>query len=180
MQTARKFSFDEFVAQVNKSQEAYKAAKAAGDEEAMQEALAPLDETGTFWLVPLGTVYRADFTYKGKDAGDVVINLDVPTIEAMDGPSQQDTNNKNISSPVAFDQVLRPDVPDVEFQTDNANAIVLAEAAEAALAVYMKNGTFPRDKAYLAATTDDSAFIDTGAPFDQLSLQRSSLFPSKV
>ena len=157
-------TFDEFTAQVEEAQKAYNAAKAANDEEGMKEALAPLDETGSFWIVPLETVLRADFTHDDKDPEDVVLDLDLPNVMAMDGPAEE---KPPLSNPAAYDQIERPKLPNVAFQVDDANAQFLGEAAEAALAVYMKNGSFPRHLAYLAASEADSGFIDTGAPFDQ-------------
>lgn len=116
-------------------------------------------------MVPTGNVFRADFTYPEKGPEDVVLDLTIPEVTAMDGPPAESPTSEAI--PGVFQQVLRPGVPDNAFELDDNNALFLGQGAEVALGSYMINGTFPRDKAYLASTAGDSQITDTIAPFDQ-------------
>ena len=151
-------TFDQFVADLAVVQDEYNAARATNDTAAEKAALAKIDETGAFWIAPTRNVLRADFTRTDKSPDDINVNLDIPTVVAMDGANPNEA---------IFQQVPRPRVPDSAFQIDEANAMFLGQAGEATLSLYMVNGTYPRDKAYLASLVEDSLYTITSAPFDQ-------------
>lgn len=154
-------TYNQFVDDLMIVQEEYKRAKAANDTDGMKEALSKIDESETFWVAPTGNMFRADFTYPEKGGpGNVTLNLTIPMVTKMEGPSTE-------ASASVYDQVLRPRVPDNAFELDNENAYYLGLGGEVALEYYMTNGTFPRDKAFLASTAADSQVLDVTAPFDQ-------------
>lgn len=81
-----------FADQVTATQEAYKAAKAAKDNLAVQKALFSVHETQALWLVERDTLWRVDYQHLFKEPEEVLENLNFsmdPTMHSFSGPNDQ-------------------------------------------------------------------------------------------
>jgi hypothetical protein len=135
-------NYTEFVNELEAVADAYSAAVAVGDATAARAALSPLDESSSFWMAPLGVIYRADFTYKGKPPVSAIPELDLRTVSAMDGPPELAG---------VYDQVPSPAVPPADYQLDPNFVIPIAETSEASVQSFVYNATVPRRAAFFSA-----------------------------
>ena len=108
------------------------------------------------------SIWQAQFTHENNTADAVILNLTAPIIEALDGPPQDAPLPEGV-----FEQQPRPGLPPNPLYLDPNSLIYTAQTLDAALGYYMYNGTFPRDKAFLASSEVDTRLTDTAGPFDQ-------------
>lgn len=141
-------------------QDAYNAAVESNDKDAIQQALYALDETQLFWFLPGDLVWRIDYSYEGKDPGDVIPNIDPtqglesPMVQAESGPDGQ----------VVFEQAeIEPLGPNLAMPSGTEN---WDRFYTIALRSYATPGTYSSRYAFLSQTEFTTASA-TFAPYDQ-------------
>lgn len=157
--TTQTLKFCEFAAQVMATQEAYKAAKASGDEDAVQQALFQVDETQALWLVERDTLWRVDYDHLYKEPSSVIENLNfsmIPTLSAYSGPDGQSVFAQVPKTPVAPNGLM------------TGNAAYWGVVFDAGAQVYVRPGTFETRKSYMSVTESTTSVSTTLAPYVQM------------
>ncbi|PSC73742.1 L-gulonolactone oxidase [Micractinium conductrix] len=157
--TNQEMSFQEFAQQIKDVQDAYNAAKAAGDEEAMKAALYQLDETQAFWAFPSAIYLRADFEHLARTPDSVLLNA---------FPAEGEPGVQALSEPVAgvVEQVEKEPVAGLPRMLNGIagwNSFYINFCR-----THIRNGTFPSRQAYISMAAGETAFTSTFAPYEQL------------
>lgn len=162
--TSQKLTYNQYVEQLVEAQEAYKEALQSDDPEAITAALAMLDETSMFWVAPTDTVYRLDFAHAEKTPESSIENIDLQTVQAMNGPPT------TAPLPGVFEQTPGPAVAPNPIQIDPDLAMFIGEAATAGVEAYVYNATLPRSRAFPTALENDVRYFAKNAPYDQIEI----------
>jgi hypothetical protein len=160
--TSQKLTYNQYVEQVFEAQVAYTSAFQSKNPEAITAALAMLDESSAFWVAPTNTVYRVDYAHAEKTPSSSIDNIDLQTVQAMDGPSA------TTPVPGVFEQIPGPAVAPNPIQSDPNFAMVLAETSAAGVEAYVYNATLPRSKAFPTSLERDVQYFAKSAPYNQL------------
>ena len=89
VKTSSDKSFDQVVEWLKDVQGGYRAALAAGNATAVQDALFALDETQLFWFLPDADLWQVDYDHPEHQPANVQPNIapvEVTQVQAMDGP----------------------------------------------------------------------------------------------
>lgn len=154
-------NFQEFANQVKGTQDAYNAAVASGNDNAIKAALFQVDETQALWHYALNEIWRTDFQYFNHTPSGIVLNINQanPEIVAMDGPPQ-------IPAGDVFAQAKHQPVPPNPRITSNpqywANFFALSLRGQ------FTPGTYEASKSYLSMTDFGTKNIAGFAPYNQL------------
>jgi len=157
--TSQKLTYNEYIEQLFEAQEAYKSALQSNDPEEITAALSMLDESTLFWVAPTDTVYRVDFDHAEKSPDSSIENIDLQTVQAMDGPT---------SLPGVFEQIPGPAVEVEPIYVKLDNIMIIAESATYGLEAYIYNATLPRSRAFPTELEVDVQNFAKNAPYDQL------------
>jgi FAD/FMN-containing dehydrogenase len=168
--TSQKLTFDGYVDQLMEFQQVYQAALKTNDSEAITAALAVLDESSAFWVAPTNTVYRLDFTHAEKTPTSSIENIDLKTVEAMEGPP---ADAPLPALPGVFDQIPSPAVEPNPNQIDPNLVMLIGEASASGVEAYVYNATLPRSRAFPTELENDVRYFARSAPYDQLEVSVS-------
>ena len=154
----QELSFEEFAAQVKVTQDAFNAAKAAGDDVAVRKSLAQLDETQALWHYALREIWRVDFEYLDKEPLSVLLNLDLedPKVQAMSGPNPQGVYNQGNRQPVP---------PNNRVTT---NPRFWANFYATTMRQFATPGTFEASKSFLSFSDFGARTTASFTPYNQL------------
>ena len=165
VRTSQELTFSQYVDQLVEAQDAYKAALSKNDSAAITAALAMIDESSMFWVAPTNTVFRLDFTHDKKTANSSVENINIDTVEAMDGPP---ADAPLPALPGVFDQIPGPAVEPNPTETDPELVMLIGETSLAGVEAYVYNATLPWYKAFPQELENDVRYFARNTPYDQL------------
>jgi len=168
--TSHKITLHEYVEELFEAQEAYKSALQSNDPEAITAALSMLDETSSFWVPPTDTLYRVDFVHAEKSPESPIENIELQTVEAMDGPSASDP------LPGVFEQVPSPAVEPNAIYAKPDHVMAIGETNAFGVEAYVYNATLPRSRAFPTTVEFDVKFFAETAPYDQLEVSEFNYY----
>ncbi|KAL4431088.1 hypothetical protein ABPG75_006344 [Micractinium tetrahymenae] len=152
-------SFRDFATAIKTVQDAYTAAKKAGDTEAMKRALFQVDETQAFWAVPTASVQVTSYSHPEKDPSFVVLNISPagePLVQGMNGPGDD-----------VVAQVEKAPVPPNPRMAAAGSTRFWSNMYVQALRPKVAPGTFESRRAFLSMSDSETATTAGFAPYDQ-------------